>query len=135
WEPFFHWYFNLPAPRAVTLNCAVAPALTLTGFGCLRMVGLASGDVRIVPFTPTVTKRLLPYATPRSSCVVPEFACAQFWPSGERRIVPCTPTPTNTALPQARRSNHRLLWSRLLLPFQLEALVEVNTVRTPPVTQ
>ena len=54
-----------------------------------------SGDVRMVPDLPTVTKVPFPEVTPLRYIHVPEVLSVQVIPSGEVRMVPDLPTLTN----------------------------------------
>ena len=57
-------------------------------------------DSKIVPFSPTARYNdvllgdMFPYATPKSSSVVPDERIVQFPPSGDVNINPAAPTPT-----------------------------------------
>ena len=54
-----------------------------------------SGEVIIIPYSPTATYWLSPYVTEERALVVPEFCVAQVIPSRDVRIVPFKPTATN----------------------------------------
>ena len=54
-----------------------------------------SGEVRMVPDSPTITKSPFPEVTPLRYTHVPEVLSVQVIPSGEVRMVPDLPTLTN----------------------------------------
>ena len=58
-----------------------------------------SGEVKMVPFQPTVTKVLFPWVTPKSCCDVPEVLSVQEVTSVEVRMVPLSPTVTESPFP------------------------------------
>jgi len=55
-----------------------------------------SGEVRMVPDSPTVTKSPFPELTPKRYINVPEVLSVQVIPSGELRIRPFRPTATKS---------------------------------------
>ena len=59
-----------------------------------------SGEVRMVPDSPTVTKSPFPEVTPLRYSHVPEVLSVQVIPSGEIRMVPKKPTVTKSPFPE-----------------------------------
>jgi len=59
---------------------------------------IPSGEVRMVPKKPTVTKSPFPEVTPLRYFDVPEVLLVHEVPSGEVMMVPEFPTPTNNTL-------------------------------------
>ena len=59
------------------------------------------GEVRMVPDSPTMTKRPFAKTMLLRNAVVPEVRRVQTKPSGELRIVPSPPTATQIPLPNA----------------------------------
>ena len=58
-----------------------------------------SGEVRMVPDSPTVTKSPFPEVTPERFLNIPEVLSVQVIPSGEVRMVPKKPTVTKSSFP------------------------------------
>ena len=59
----------------------------------------SSGEVRMVPDSPTVTKSSFPEVTPLSYFVGAEVVLVHVFPSGEVRMVPDSPTVTKSSFP------------------------------------
>src|SRR5712692_2559364 len=82
----------VPFPYAMPTNSSV-----VVEFWTDQVLPLA--EVRIVPESPTATKRLFAKVIAYKEFDTPEFCLLHELPSAERRIVTDSPTATNTPLP------------------------------------
>jgi len=65
----------------------------------LSVQEIPSGEVRMVPKKPTVTKSPFPEVTPLRYFDVPEVLLVHEFPSGEVRMVPELPSVTKSPFP------------------------------------
>ena len=89
-----------PADQVNELHREVTPLSSFDVPEVLSVHVVPSGDVRMVPDLPTVTKALLAQVTPLRYTHVPEVLSVQVIPSEEVRMVPFQPTVTKSPFPE-----------------------------------